>query len=40
MALAENWLNCQEKAPVVLIHTKTVDAILQSVGPILGHIQS
>ena len=36
LALAENWLNCQEKASFVLI-TKPIEPIFQSAGPILGH---
>ena len=37
LALIENWLNCQEKASFLLILTKPVEPVLQSVGPILQH---
>ena len=35
LALAENWLYCQEKASFVLILTKSVEPIFQSAGPVL-----
>ena len=37
LALAENWLNVQEKASFLLILTKFVQPISQSGGPILRH---
>ena len=37
LALAENWLNCQEKASFLFILTKPVEPIFQSAGPILRH---
>ena len=37
LTLAENWLNCQEKASFLLILTKYVEPIFQSPGPILRH---
>ena len=37
LALAENWLNCQEKTSFVLILTKPVEPIFQSAGPIFDH---
>ena len=36
LALDENLINCQGKAPFVLILTKPVEPICQSAGPILG----
>ena len=35
--MAENWLNCQDKASFLLILTNPVEPIFQSAGPILQH---
>ena len=37
LTLAENWLNCQEKASFLLILSESVEPIFQSVGPISRH---
>ena len=34
VALAENWLNCQEQATFLLILKKSVEPIFRSAGPI------